>query len=260
MPKWKVKHHLEFMRRKKWFFCLWIIRISCKIINQINVFSGSLSNVQDLTIHRAKPGSGADLKEPLYDFRKVINDQSRWTVLTILVIVVMNDHSDCWSSSWWDDHLQRNSQVITNHIDHHQLQYISRCKRIQNLSALMLFQKDAPTWTRFACRPRLDASIESQKYYSDRRVSHVPCNSRIPRVVGLPRWSWWAATCEEKFCLPRSFFCTKMSSPPSHMMLSPPLRHNFASNLSHFVTNLMQNLGASLAYIFVLWYYVIIVI
>jgi len=39
------------------------------------VSSCSLSDMQDLTFHRAKPRSRADLKEPLLYFRKVINDQ-----------------------------------------------------------------------------------------------------------------------------------------------------------------------------------------
>ena len=134
---------------------------------------------------------------------------------------------------------------------------VSKFKRTQNLkmSALMLFKETS--W--FACKPRLDVSIETQKY-SDvyksfartMQFSHPPLVSLAGETDGRRHGTRNFAS--------QDFFCTKMSSPPSHMMLSLPLRHNFASNLSHFVTNLMQNLGASLAYIFVLWYYVIIVI
>ena len=231
------------------------------------VFSCSLSDVQDFSVHRSKPCSRADLKKPLH-LSKVILDpwscilvikdpwfMDPWIPRSILMIIVFGKVTPDRPSSWWsviivDHHLGRNSQVITHWPSPTP---VSRYKGAQNFKCLRTYvvPKDIPTQTWSACRPRLDMSIETQENFSDTRVWHVPSSSQIPRVV--PRNMW-------QFCLLR-FFCTKMSLPLTWCSLSSPLiRHNFASNLSHFVTNLMHNLGASLAYIFVLWYYVIIVI
>ena len=190
------------------------------------IFSCSLSNVQDIAVHWTEPRSGKDLKKSLR-LGKVI-----------LVILIKSKSKAKWSWSSWsspsdswchpdqvfetwegdldrngagsyhdldDDHPQQNSQVIANRIDHHQLQYNPNAKELK-MWELMLFQKKSQAEHGLKTyKPRLDLSIETQKW-SDPRVwhkNHAILKSLVS--VNLLRWSWRDGTWDEKSCLLRFF-------------------------------------------------------
>ena len=246
MPKWKSRVAAKFM--KICFLLLQIMNMfsdhqSISLIFQslkYLLFSCSLSDVQDFTIHWTKPCSWADIKEPLRFSKVILAVIMDILVIVIMIIVILI------IQVLDDDPLRRNSQVITTPIDHHQLQY-PNSKELWKCVHLCCLKTRA--WRVYW---KAEVLLRYKGFARTMQFSHPPLVSLAGETDGRRHGTRNFAS--------QDFFCTKMSSPPSHMMLSLPLRHNFASNLSHFVTNLMQNLGTSLAYIFVLWYYVIIVI
>ena len=103
MPKWKsraaagIHENISFFfKSSKYFFILPSLTYS--------FFSCSLSDVQDFTIHRTKPCSGADLKEP-FRFSKVIVVVDILVIVIMIIVILIIQVLD-------DDHLRRNSQVI----------------------------------------------------------------------------------------------------------------------------------------------------
>ena len=107
--------------------------------------------------------------DPDHGFLIVTRSMFMMTVFFGKVIPDLDDH-----------HIRRNSQVITKyHIDHHQLQY-PRAKELkiwENVDEIFNWKTSRSKYDLYA------DSGPTQQNYRERRVLHVPCNSRRTSYV-----------------------------------------------------------------------------